>query len=82
MDATILFHNRHVSALVYGASSAFECSAVRVHAHGIHFLSSIQTNNGDLWFLPAAGGQVPGSASLPSVPPLSPVTQNTAPNMR
>ncbi|XP_076585380.1 lipopolysaccharide-responsive and beige-like anchor protein isoform X3 [Chaetodon auriga] len=30
---------------------------------------------------PAAGGQVPASASLPSVPPLSPVTQNTAPNM-
>ncbi|KAM9314187.1 lipopolysaccharide-responsive and beige-like anchor protein isoform 2-T2 [Pholidichthys leucotaenia] len=29
----------------------------------------------------AAGGQVPGSTSLPSVPPLSPVTQNTAPNM-
>ncbi|XP_041788966.1 lipopolysaccharide-responsive and beige-like anchor protein isoform X3 [Chelmon rostratus] len=29
----------------------------------------------------AAGGQVPASASLPSVPPLSPVTQNTAPNM-
>ncbi|KAJ4944891.1 hypothetical protein JOQ06_013430, partial [Pogonophryne albipinna] len=27
------------------------------------------------------GGQVPASASLPSVPPLSPVTQNTAPNM-
>ncbi|XP_071359650.1 lipopolysaccharide-responsive and beige-like anchor protein isoform X3 [Trachinotus anak] len=26
-------------------------------------------------------GQVPASASLPSVPPLSPVTQNTAPNM-
>uniref|UniRef100_A0A8D3E1Z7 Neurobeachin n=1 Tax=Scophthalmus maximus TaxID=52904 RepID=A0A8D3E1Z7_SCOMX len=34
-----------------------------------------------LWFLPIAGGQVPASASLPSVPPLSPVTQNTAPNM-
>ncbi|KAA8594657.1 hypothetical protein FQN60_011792, partial [Etheostoma spectabile] len=34
-----------------------------------------------LWFLPAAGGQVPASTSLPSVPPLSPVTQNTAPNM-
>ncbi|XP_050926223.1 LOW QUALITY PROTEIN: lipopolysaccharide-responsive and beige-like anchor protein [Lates calcarifer] len=29
----------------------------------------------------AAGGQVPASTSLPSVPPLSPVTQNTAPNM-
>ncbi|KAI9525529.1 hypothetical protein NQZ68_006078 [Dissostichus eleginoides] len=29
----------------------------------------------------ATGGQVPASASLPSVPPLSPVTQNTAPNM-
>nr|XP_043884201.1 lipopolysaccharide-responsive and beige-like anchor protein isoform X3 [Solea senegalensis] len=29
----------------------------------------------------ASGGQVPGSSSLPSVPPLSPVTQNTAPNM-
>ncbi|XP_056265946.1 LOW QUALITY PROTEIN: lipopolysaccharide-responsive and beige-like anchor protein [Pseudoliparis swirei] len=29
----------------------------------------------------AAGGPVPASASLPSVPPLSPVTQNTAPNM-
>ncbi|XP_068607152.1 lipopolysaccharide-responsive and beige-like anchor protein [Brachionichthys hirsutus] len=29
----------------------------------------------------ATGGQDPGSASLPSVPPLSPVTQNTAPNM-
>ncbi|XP_044203171.1 lipopolysaccharide-responsive and beige-like anchor protein isoform X3 [Thunnus albacares] len=29
----------------------------------------------------AAGGQVPASASLPSVPPLSPVTQHTAPNM-
>ncbi|XP_060942885.1 lipopolysaccharide-responsive and beige-like anchor protein isoform X2 [Limanda limanda] len=29
----------------------------------------------------ASGGQVPASASLPSVPPLSPVTQNTAPNM-
>ncbi|XP_047222522.1 lipopolysaccharide-responsive and beige-like anchor protein isoform X5 [Girardinichthys multiradiatus] len=29
----------------------------------------------------AAGGQVPASSSLPSVPPLSPVTQNTAPNM-
>ncbi|XP_070683964.1 lipopolysaccharide-responsive and beige-like anchor protein [Pempheris klunzingeri] len=29
----------------------------------------------------AASGQVPASASLPSVPPLSPVTQNTAPNM-
>ncbi|XP_037621287.1 lipopolysaccharide-responsive and beige-like anchor protein isoform X11 [Sebastes umbrosus] len=28
-----------------------------------------------------SGGQVPASASLPSVPPLSPVTQNTAPNM-
>lgn len=28
-----------------------------------------------------AGGQVPGSASLPSVPPLSPVTQHTTPNM-
>ncbi|XP_015229134.1 PREDICTED: lipopolysaccharide-responsive and beige-like anchor protein isoform X4 [Cyprinodon variegatus] len=28
-----------------------------------------------------AGGQVPASSSLPSVPPLSPVTQNTAPNM-
>ncbi|MEQ2224305.1 hypothetical protein ILYODFUR_006096, partial [Ilyodon furcidens] len=27
------------------------------------------------------GGQVPASSSLPSVPPLSPVTQNTAPNM-
>uniref|UniRef100_A0A7N6BZH0 LPS-responsive vesicle trafficking, beach and anchor containing n=1 Tax=Anabas testudineus TaxID=64144 RepID=A0A7N6BZH0_ANATE len=45
------------------------------------FLSNIQTNNRVLWFLPAAGGQVPASASLPSVPPLSPVTQNTAPNM-
>ncbi|XP_026215325.1 lipopolysaccharide-responsive and beige-like anchor protein isoform X3 [Anabas testudineus] len=29
----------------------------------------------------STGGQVPASASLPSVPPLSPVTQNTAPNM-
>lgn len=29
----------------------------------------------------ATGGQVPASASLPSVPPLSPVTQHTAPNM-
>ncbi|XP_067355901.1 lipopolysaccharide-responsive and beige-like anchor protein isoform X4 [Channa argus] len=29
----------------------------------------------------AASGQVPASASLPSVPSLSPVTQNTAPNM-
>ncbi|XP_074542545.1 lipopolysaccharide-responsive and beige-like anchor protein isoform X3 [Halichoeres trimaculatus] len=29
----------------------------------------------------SASGQVPASASLPSVPPLSPVTQNTAPNM-
>ncbi|XP_076003760.1 lipopolysaccharide-responsive and beige-like anchor protein isoform X3 [Genypterus blacodes] len=29
----------------------------------------------------AAGGQVPASTSLPSVPPLSPVTQHTAPNM-
>ncbi|XP_035855987.1 lipopolysaccharide-responsive and beige-like anchor protein isoform X6 [Sander lucioperca] len=29
----------------------------------------------------ATGGQVPASTSLPSVPPLSPVTQNTAPNM-
>ncbi|XP_037830524.1 lipopolysaccharide-responsive and beige-like anchor protein isoform X5 [Kryptolebias marmoratus] len=29
----------------------------------------------------ASGGQVPASTSLPSVPPLSPVTQNTAPNM-
>ncbi|XP_029365340.1 lipopolysaccharide-responsive and beige-like anchor protein [Echeneis naucrates] len=29
----------------------------------------------------ATGGQVPASASLPSVRPLSPVTQNTAPNM-
>ncbi|XP_051240715.1 lipopolysaccharide-responsive and beige-like anchor protein isoform X4 [Dicentrarchus labrax] len=29
----------------------------------------------------ATGGQVPASAGLPSVPPLSPVTQNTAPNM-
>uniref|UniRef100_A0A671UAJ2 Neurobeachin n=1 Tax=Sparus aurata TaxID=8175 RepID=A0A671UAJ2_SPAAU len=47
----------------------------------ILFLSNIQTNNRVLWFLPAAGGQVPASASLPSVPPLSPVTQNTAPNM-
>ncbi|XP_028289645.1 lipopolysaccharide-responsive and beige-like anchor protein isoform X2 [Gouania willdenowi] len=28
-----------------------------------------------------AGGQDPASASLPSVPPLSPVTQNTAPSM-
>ncbi|XP_051939556.1 lipopolysaccharide-responsive and beige-like anchor protein isoform X2 [Hippocampus zosterae] len=28
-----------------------------------------------------AGGQVPASASLPSVPALSPVTQHTAPNM-
>ncbi|KAM9819383.1 lipopolysaccharide-responsive and beige-like anchor protein isoform 2-T2 [Syngnathus typhle] len=28
-----------------------------------------------------AGGQLPASASLPSVPPLSPVTQHTAPNM-
>ncbi|XP_032419733.1 lipopolysaccharide-responsive and beige-like anchor protein isoform X1 [Xiphophorus hellerii] len=28
-----------------------------------------------------SGGQVPASSSLPSVPPLSPVTQNTAPNM-
>ncbi|XP_061684971.1 lipopolysaccharide-responsive and beige-like anchor protein isoform X4 [Syngnathoides biaculeatus] len=28
-----------------------------------------------------AAGQVPASASLPSVPPLSPVTQHTAPNM-
>ncbi|XP_061574417.1 lipopolysaccharide-responsive and beige-like anchor protein isoform X2 [Cololabis saira] len=28
-----------------------------------------------------SGGQVPASTSLPSVPPLSPVTQNTAPNM-
>ncbi|XP_030597817.1 lipopolysaccharide-responsive and beige-like anchor protein isoform X4 [Archocentrus centrarchus] len=29
----------------------------------------------------SAGGQVPASTSLPSVPPLSPVTQNTAPSM-
>ncbi|XP_013876127.1 lipopolysaccharide-responsive and beige-like anchor protein [Austrofundulus limnaeus] len=29
----------------------------------------------------ASGGQVPASTSLPSVPPLSSVTQNTAPNM-
>ncbi|XP_029996763.1 lipopolysaccharide-responsive and beige-like anchor protein isoform X3 [Sphaeramia orbicularis] len=29
----------------------------------------------------AVGGQVPASASLPSVPPLSPVTQHTTPNM-
>ncbi|KAM4595756.1 lipopolysaccharide-responsive and beige-like anchor protein [Fundulus diaphanus] len=29
----------------------------------------------------AAGGELPASSSLPSVPPLSPVTQNTAPNM-
>ncbi|XP_023813445.1 lipopolysaccharide-responsive and beige-like anchor protein isoform X2 [Oryzias latipes] len=29
----------------------------------------------------ASGGQVPPSPSLPSVPPLSPVTQNTAPSM-
>uniref|UniRef100_A0A667XTN7 Neurobeachin n=1 Tax=Myripristis murdjan TaxID=586833 RepID=A0A667XTN7_9TELE len=45
------------------------------------FLSNIQTNNGVLWFLPAAGGQVPASTSLPSVPSLSPMTQHTAPNM-
>uniref|UniRef100_A0A3Q2ZQD9 LPS-responsive vesicle trafficking, beach and anchor containing n=1 Tax=Kryptolebias marmoratus TaxID=37003 RepID=A0A3Q2ZQD9_KRYMA len=45
--------------------------------------SSLQFRSFDrvLWFLPAAGGQVPASTSLPSVPPLSPVTQNTAPNM-
>lgn len=48
----------------------------------VPFLSNIQTNNRVLWFLPAAGSQVPASTSLPSVPPLSPVTQNTAPNMR
>ncbi|KAK7929461.1 hypothetical protein WMY93_005856 [Mugilogobius chulae] len=30
---------------------------------------------------PAAAGQIPASASLPSVPPLSPVTQNTTPSM-
>ncbi|CAL9699976.1 unnamed protein product [Knipowitschia caucasica] len=30
---------------------------------------------------PAGAGQVPASASLPSVPPLSPVTQNTTPSM-
>ncbi|XP_055077240.1 lipopolysaccharide-responsive and beige-like anchor protein isoform X3 [Periophthalmus magnuspinnatus] len=30
---------------------------------------------------PAAAGQDPASASLPSVPPLSPVTQNTTPSM-
>ncbi|XP_034044261.1 lipopolysaccharide-responsive and beige-like anchor protein isoform X3 [Thalassophryne amazonica] len=29
----------------------------------------------------ATGGQVPASTSLPSVPPLSPVTQHTAPSM-
>uniref|UniRef100_A0A671UCR5 Neurobeachin n=1 Tax=Sparus aurata TaxID=8175 RepID=A0A671UCR5_SPAAU len=52
-----------------------------VCVYSILFLSNIQTNNRVLWFLPAAGGQVPASASLPSVPPLSPVTQNTAPNM-
>lgn len=73
MDSTILFHNRRVFRWVSGAPSAFR---------GIHFLSSIQTNNRDLWFPPAAGSQVPASASLPSVPQLSPVTQNTAPNMR
>uniref|UniRef100_A0AAQ5XTY0 Neurobeachin n=1 Tax=Amphiprion ocellaris TaxID=80972 RepID=A0AAQ5XTY0_AMPOC len=58
--------------------NVLRCVFVCVHAS---FLSNIQTNNRVLWFLPAAGGQVPASASLPSVPPLSPVTQNTAPNM-
>uniref|UniRef100_A0A4W6ET32 LPS responsive beige-like anchor protein n=1 Tax=Lates calcarifer TaxID=8187 RepID=A0A4W6ET32_LATCA len=57
------------------------CVYVCVCVCTVLFLSNIQTNNRVLWFLPVAGGQVPASTSLPSVPPLSPVTQNTAPNM-
>uniref|UniRef100_A0A3Q2DBV8 Neurobeachin n=1 Tax=Cyprinodon variegatus TaxID=28743 RepID=A0A3Q2DBV8_CYPVA len=55
---------------------------VKIYACTVfHNQTNKSTNNSVLWFLPAAGGQVPASSSLPSVPPLSPVTQNTAPNM-
>uniref|UniRef100_A0A665TUE2 Neurobeachin n=1 Tax=Echeneis naucrates TaxID=173247 RepID=A0A665TUE2_ECHNA len=61
--------------------AAIESSLQISSFDSILFLSNIQTNNRVLWFRPVAGGQVPASASLPSVRPLSPVTQNTAPNM-
>ncbi|XP_041839635.1 lipopolysaccharide-responsive and beige-like anchor protein isoform X4 [Melanotaenia boesemani] len=44
-------------------------------------VSSGDTSQGTNTDSTASGGQAPASTSLPSVPPLSPVTQNTAPNM-
>lgn len=48
---------------------------------GVAIVSSGDVSESTSAVSAASGGQVPGSASLPSVPPLSPVTQNTAPNM-
>ncbi|XP_008314921.2 lipopolysaccharide-responsive and beige-like anchor protein isoform X1 [Cynoglossus semilaevis] len=48
---------------------------------GVAVVSTTDASEGVSADSAASGGQVPGSSSLPSVPPPSPVTQNTAHNM-
>ncbi|KAM4585354.1 lipopolysaccharide-responsive and beige-like anchor protein isoform 3-T3 [Odontesthes bonariensis] len=68
-----------------GASSSVPTSTAAsvsgTAVESVSVVSSGDASQGTSADSAASGGQVPASTSLPSVPPLSPVTQNTAPNM-
>ncbi|XP_063739788.1 lipopolysaccharide-responsive and beige-like anchor protein isoform X2 [Eleginops maclovinus] len=65
------------SATAASVSAGTPIDSVAVVSSG----DASQSSSADSAAASESGGQVPASASLPSVPPLSPVTQNTAPNM-
>nr|XP_046271216.1 lipopolysaccharide-responsive and beige-like anchor protein isoform X4 [Scatophagus argus] len=62
------------------AATAASVSGV-THIDSVAVVSSGDASQSTSADSAAASSQDPASASLPSVPPLSPVTQNTAPNM-
>ncbi|XP_035993420.1 lipopolysaccharide-responsive and beige-like anchor protein isoform X3 [Fundulus heteroclitus] len=68
------------SAAAAAAAAAASVSA-GTPADGVAVVSSGDASQNPSEEPAAAGGELPASSSLPSVPPLSPVTQNTAPNM-
>lgn len=64
-----------------GQTSAAATVSTGTPVDGVSVVSSGDASQNPSDDSAASGGQVPASSSLPSVPPLSPVTQNTAPSM-
>ncbi|XP_061778985.1 lipopolysaccharide-responsive and beige-like anchor protein isoform X3 [Nerophis lumbriciformis] len=69
-----------LTSQVSTTASSAPAVPVGTPADGVAVVSSGDTSQGS-GTSADAGGQVPASASLPSVPQLSPVTQHTAPSM-